>query len=86
MLRKATVNIGDRQKGRLKASSVIDASEERPSIVAAINMALSEKFRAGLPSTQSLYGSGEVSRRIKNALKSVEFQGQKVFFNIKHAH
>lgn len=86
VLKKATVNIGDRQKGRLKASSVIDALEECPSIVAAINLALSEEFLAVLPSTKSLYGFGEVSRRIKNVLKSVEFQEQKGFFNIKHAY
>jgi len=85
-LKKATVNIGDRQKGRLKASSVIDASEEKDSIVAAINKALSEEFRAALPSTKSLYGSGDVSRRIKDALKTVALQTQKAFFNIKHAY
>ena len=89
-LKRATVNIGDRQKGRLKASSVIDASEEKESIVAAITKALSEEFRAGLPSTKSVYGSGEVSRRIKDTLKTVALQGQKAlpkkFFDIEHAH
>lgn len=85
-LKKATVNIGDRQKGRLKAASIIDASEERNLIVAAINKALSEEFRAGLPSTKSLYGSGDVSRRIKDTLKTAVFQTQKAFFDIEHAH
>lgn len=85
-LKKATVNIGDRQKGRLKASSIIDASEENNSIVAAINKALSEEFRARLPSTKSLYGSGDVSRRIKDTLKTVALQTQKAFFDIEHAH
>lgn len=85
-LKKATVNIGDRQKGRLKASSVIDASEERSSIVAAINKALSGEFRAGLPSTKSLYGSGDVSHRIKCTLKTVALRTRKSFFDIEHAH
>ena len=85
-LKKATVNIGDRQKGRLKASSVIDALEEKNSIAAAINKALSEVFRAGLPSTKSLYGSDDVSRRIKDTLKAVEIKTQKPFFDIEHAH
>ena len=85
-LKKATVNIGDRQRGRLKAASIIDASEEKNKIVAAINKALSEKFRAGLPSTKSLYGSGDVSRRIKDALKVAALQTQKIFFDIEHAH
>lgn len=85
-LKKATVNIGDRQKGRLKASSIIDASEEKNLIVAAINKVLSEEFRAGLPSTKSLYGSGDVSGRIKDALKTATLQTQKAFFDIEHAH
>lgn len=86
VLKRASVNIGDRQNGRLKASSIIDASEESKSIIAAINKALSEEFRAGLPSTKSLYGSGEVSRRIKGTLKAGALQTQKVFFDIEHAH
>lgn len=85
-VKKATVNIGDRQKGRLKASSVIDALEEKNSIVAAINKALSKEFHAGLPSTKPLYGSGNVSRRIKDTLKAVEIKTQKPFFDIEHAH
>jgi UDP-N-acetylglucosamine 2-epimerase (non-hydrolysing)/GDP/UDP-N,N'-diacetylbacillosamine 2-epimerase (hydrolysing) len=85
-LKKATVNIGDRQKGRLKASSVIDAEEERGSIVAAINRALSENFRVGLPSTKSLYGSGDASRRIKDALKAATLRTEKTFFDIDHPY
>ena len=54
-LRKATVNVGDRQKGRLKASSVIDCAEEAQAIAAAIRRALSEPFRKALPGTESLY-------------------------------
>jgi UDP-N-acetylglucosamine 2-epimerase (non-hydrolysing)/GDP/UDP-N,N'-diacetylbacillosamine 2-epimerase (hydrolysing) len=85
-LKTATVNVGDRQKGRLKASSVIDALEEKSSIVSAINKALSDDFRAGLPSTESLYGAGDVSRRIKETLKKSVLQMQKAFFDIEHAH
>jgi UDP-hydrolysing UDP-N-acetyl-D-glucosamine 2-epimerase len=85
-LKKATVNIGDRQKGRLKASCIIDASEEKESIIAAINKALSGGFRAELPFTKSLYGSGDVSRRIKDTLKTATLQTQKAFFDIEHAH
>lgn len=85
-LKKATVNIGDRQKGRLKASSVLDAEENKNAIVIAINKALSADFRADLPATKSLYGSGDVSRRVKNTLKTVTLQTQKAFFDIEHIH
>ena len=85
-LKKATVNIGDRQKGRLKASSVLDAEENKNAIVVAINKALSADFRADLSATESLYGSGDVSRRVKNTLKTVTLQTQKAFFDIEHIY
>ena len=85
-LKKATVNIDDRQKGRLKASSIIDAAENKTAIVAAINKALSADFRADLQATKSLYGSGDVSRRIKDTLKAVAIGTQKAFFDIEHGH
>ncbi len=85
-LKKATVNIGERQTGRLKATSVIDAAETKPDIVAAIRKALSADFQRALPGTQSLYGSGDASRRIKDVLKAAKIETQKAFFDIDHAH
>ncbi len=83
---KATVNIGDRQKGRLKALSVIDAKEDGIAIVDAIKTALSADFRVGLQTTKSLYGLGNVSRRIKDTLKTVVIRTEKHFLNIEHGH
>ena len=84
VLKKATVNLGDRQKGRLKAESVIDTPEQSGNIVAAIRQALSKEFQALLPSTKSWYGSGNVSQQIKEQLKTVSLKTQKSFFDIKH--
>ena len=83
-LGKAAVNIGDRQKGRLKASSVIDAAENRKDIARAMQSALSEDFRGRLPDTVSLYGKGGASRQIKETLKSVVPGTRKAFFDIEH--
>lgn len=83
-LKKATVNIGDRQKGRLKATSVIDAPERSGDIIAALHQALSDEFQTMLPSVKSWYGSGNVSQQIKKQLKAVTLQTQKSFFDIKH--
>ena len=83
-LKKATVNIGDRQKGRLKAKSVIDTQECNQAIVAGIHQALSEEFQAMLASVKSLYGTGNVSRQIKEKLKVIPLTVQKSFFNIEH--
>ena len=40
-----TVNIGDRQKGRLRTEGVIDCGEDAPSIIQAVRLALSDAFR-----------------------------------------
>lgn len=85
-LKKATVNIGDRQKGRLKAASVIDAAENCQDITRAIQLALSEAFCADLPETVSLYGQGSVSQKIKSTLKTVIPRVRKPFFDIDHGN
>ena len=83
-LRKATVNIGDRQKGRLKASSIIDVTEQHAQIAAAIRHSLSTGFQTQLLQTQSLYGCGDASSAILQQLKSALPDIQKPFFDIAH--
>ncbi|TPX27644.1 UDP-N-acetylglucosamine 2-epimerase [Cylindrospermopsis raciborskii] len=83
-LKKATVNVGDRQKGRLKAKSVIDTPERSQDIVKGIYQALSKEFQSMLPSVESLYGKGNVSQQIKEKLKFVPLQTQKTFFDIRY--
>lgn len=84
-LRVPTVNLGDRQKGRLKAVSVIDCAEERGAITAAIGRALSAEFRDALPADVSLYGQGNSSARIKQVLKTADLSGlaMKHFFDME---
>ncbi|MFA5984398.1 MAG: UDP-N-acetylglucosamine 2-epimerase [Methylococcaceae bacterium] len=65
----ASVNIGDRQKGRLCAASVINCVPEQTAILQAINQAFSDSFRQLLPSVENPYGSGNTSLKIKNILK-----------------
>jgi UDP-hydrolysing UDP-N-acetyl-D-glucosamine 2-epimerase len=69
-LKVATVNIGARQNGRLKATSIIDCDESTESIFAAVSRALSAPFRAQLPATVSLYGDCEASSAIKRILSA----------------
>jgi UDP-hydrolysing UDP-N-acetyl-D-glucosamine 2-epimerase len=85
-LRRATVNVGGRQDGRLKATSVIDCAADAGSIEAAIRRALSAEFRAALPSTVSLYGAGDASAAIVARLRSELPPIRKPFFDIPHAH
>ncbi len=83
-LKKATVNIGDRQNGRLKATAVIDCAEDADEIAASIRKALSPAFQRSLQSVVSLYGAGDASRKIKNTLKVVKLEGllQKRFHDL----
>lgn len=58
-----TVNIGDRQRGRIRPASVIDCAEDAASIEAALEEALSSTFRDSLRGMESPYGKGDTSAR-----------------------
>lgn len=77
-----TVNIGDRQSGRLKADSIIDCLETSESIVAAINKALSRQFLDEIKHGVSLYGYGESASRIKNIMKQANLSCTKRFYDL----
>ena len=62
---KPTVNIGDRQKGRLRAASVIDCPPERQAIARAVRRALDGGYEIG----RNPYGDGESAPRIVRALR-----------------
>jgi len=62
-----SVNIGDRQKGRERASSVFNTPAERNAIVAAISKAAIH----GRQPTVSPYGDGESSQRFADVIAAV---------------
>jgi len=66
--KKPTVNIGDRQKGRLMASSVINCAPEKSEIEKAIR----EAFVKDCSDTVNPYGDGNSSAKIIEVIKSVE--------------
>jgi len=81
---KGTINIGDRQRGRLRASSVIDCSADTISISKAIEHLFSPLFSSSLPSTKNPYGTGGASAAIVKTLEKTSFDNllKKSFFNI----
>jgi UDP-hydrolysing UDP-N-acetyl-D-glucosamine 2-epimerase len=79
-----TIDIGNRQMGRLKANSIISCKALEEDITLAIKYALSLEFQTLLKTTQSLYGSGDTSKKIINLLKKETLTTQKKFFNIMH--
>lgn len=71
--RKATINIGDRQRGRLKAANVIDCPPERDAIQQALETLYSEEFQERLQGVENPYGSGGASDRIVQTLEQTDF-------------
>ena len=82
--RKPTVNIGQRQQGRLKADSIIDCAENKQAIIAAIKKGLSPEFKNVLKITKNPYGSGNASLKIKEYLKKASLENilMKKFYDV----
>ena len=68
----ASINIGDRQRGRLKASSVINCLPSRQSIAEALLRLYDVDFRAGLDNVRNPYGDGGASERIVAMLRHAD--------------
>lgn len=83
--KKGTINIGDRQRGRLMAESVINCEPGRASIAGALRTLYSTGFQARLAGVRNPYGDGGASDKIVEIIKSVELAGilKKRFFDWK---
>ena len=68
--KKGTVNIGDRQKGRVQAGSVINCEPQRESIAGALVRLYSTEFQAELETVVNPYGEGGASSTIVSIVKS----------------
>lgn len=79
-----TINIGDRQRGRVKAASVIDCESTKDDIIRSIKRGLSGNFQSKLIDIQNPYGSGGASEKISHILRSIDLNGiiKKEFFNL----
>lgn len=64
------VNVGDRQKGRLRGNNVLDVPVDENAIHAALVRALDPDFRGSLNRTESPYGDGQSAPRIIDVLAS----------------
>lgn len=80
-----TINIGDRQKGRVKPTSVIDCSNCEADIVFAIEHSFGQDFRALCKSSLNPYGQGGTAQKILTELQrilSCDIDMKKVFFDL----
>jgi GDP/UDP-N,N'-diacetylbacillosamine 2-epimerase (hydrolysing) len=82
-----TLNIGDRQRGRLKAASVVDCEANHVEIRVALTQLFSPAFQAGLVTVINPYGNGGASEAIVRTLERIPFDGllKKRFFDISAA-
>jgi UDP-hydrolysing UDP-N-acetyl-D-glucosamine 2-epimerase len=65
------VNVGDRQKGRLRCRNVVDAPLRRETITTAIAQAIYPAFRSSLADLENPYGNGHAAESIVAALRHI---------------
>jgi UDP-N-acetylglucosamine 2-epimerase (non-hydrolysing)/GDP/UDP-N,N'-diacetylbacillosamine 2-epimerase (hydrolysing) len=76
--RLPVVNIGDRQRGRVRAANVIDVPCTEAAIVRALRRAMSPRFHGSLRGMRNPYDrsrDGRASERIKNVLRDIDLSG-----------
>jgi len=80
-----TINIGDRQKGRIMADSVINCKPNEESISNAFEKLYKDEFIETLKLLLNPYGDGSASFKIIKELKNINLENilKKSFYNIK---
>ncbi len=71
--RIGTINIGNRQQGRLRAESIIDCDTDKKSIHAAFEKLYSNAFKKRLKKVKNPFGDGKAAERIYRILNQLEF-------------
>lgn len=80
-LQVPTVNIGNRQKGRLRCESIIDVNLDRNDITKALHQAMNfpkEKLNKVIPPL----GSGNTSQKILKLIKTIDFNKKAPFHDL----
>ena len=82
----ATINIGDRQKGRVRASSTLDVDVCKKGIQKALQSVYTDEFQSKLKDTTNPYGQGDSSQKVVQVLKNVELKSlkSKLFYNVEY--
>lgn len=80
-----TINVGDRQKGRLRSPSVIDVKSDAREIIEAMKKAQSREFLDSIRGKTSIFGDGNAAKKTMEILKkwNVPVPPRKVFHNVR---
>ena len=83
-LKTATINIGNRQQGRVQAKSVLNCEPNRHAILEAIAQSESESFRCMLETVENPYYKADTAENILRIIKEFPIQngGKKKFFDL----
>lgn len=81
----ATIDIGDRQKGRIKADSVISCEPTEAAISSALDKMFSPAFKERLTAVKNPYGTENPSKFIVEKIAEVELEGilKKEFYDLR---
>lgn len=78
-----TINIGDRQKGRINCESIINSNNSLEDIKKSITFALDKTFREKIQQQELLYGNGTAAEKILQIIKEHNHISiKKSFYNI----
>ena len=82
--KKGTINVGDRQLGRLQAASVINCEPTRQSIDAALKRLYTSDFQLSLSQVRNPYGEGGASEQVVKTIKHFPLDGiaKKSFYDL----
>jgi UDP-hydrolysing UDP-N-acetyl-D-glucosamine 2-epimerase len=78
------VNMGHRQKGRIRGINVIDVDYSETDILAGIHKAISLDFRRSLSDLVNPYGDGQAAKRVVETLRCVELGNRLVTKRFHH--
>lgn len=78
-----TINIGDRQRGRIQAASVVNVACEEKEILYGFEVIRMESFQANLGHIESPYDQGGAAEQIINVMESLpDLKAVKKFYNL----
>ena len=82
--KKPTINIGDRQRGRIEAESVITCEPNKKEVVESIQLAISLSFQEKIRQITNPYGEENSSDKILKTILNTPLQNilKKKFYNI----
>ena len=73
-LKTATINIGDRQKGRIQAESIINTKVSEIEILDAFEKVKSEEFKNIVKNSVNPYGSGDTTEKMMAELREINLE------------